>query len=81
MNAGTIAWHTCFISTDPAVVDLPLLKCPLHWYQDPSQIPEILKKLNETIESADGYVILTPEYNRNMPPALVNMLDHLPTKR
>jgi len=71
--------HT-FEIVDPAKVDLPLLKCPLHFYQDPAQIPENLKALNEVVMSADAYIILTPEYNRNMPPALVNLLDHLPPK-
>jgi len=71
--------HTVEI-VDPAKVDLPLLKCPLHWYKDPSQVPQNLKDLNATIEAADGYIILSPEYNRSMPPALVNLLDHLPTK-
>jgi len=70
--------HTVQI-VDPIEVNLPLLKCPLHWYQDPSQAPQNLKDLNSIIESADGYFILSPEYNRSMPPALVNLLDHLPT--
>ena len=70
-----------YFPPDPAAVDLPLLNRPLHWYDDPSLVPDNLSSLNETIDNADGYIIVTPEYNRNAPPALINLLDHLPIRR
>ncbi|XP_066914003.1 uncharacterized protein [Clytia hemisphaerica] len=63
---------------DPADYDLPVLKLPLHFHRDPSQAPENLKQLNEIVMSADGYIIVTAEYNRSLPPALTNLMDHLP---
>jgi len=61
---------------DPLKVDIPLLKNPYHFYPDPSAIPKPVFELNKKVLNADAYVIVTPEYNRNMPPALTNLLDH-----
>ena len=33
----------------------------------------------EKIESADCFVFVTSEYNRTLPPALTNFMDHFPT--
>ena len=66
---------------DPDVYNLPVLKKPLHFYNNPSEIPAELKKLNNIIKKADAYLILTAEYNRSLPPALTNTMDHLPTSR
>merc|ERR1711915_1068437 len=63
---------------DPEEYNLPLLKQPLHFYRDQSQAPEVLHKMNKLIVDADAYLIVTPEYNRCVPPALVNTLDHFP---
>jgi len=57
---------------------LPLLKQPLQFYPSPTQAPKVLQDLNEKIKSADAFVVLTAEYNRQMPPALTNLLDHFP---
>ena len=70
-----------FYLLDPADYDLPVLKQALHFYQDPAQAPEVLHKLNKTILEADAYTILTAEYNRSLPPALTNLMDHFPTAR
>lgn len=63
---------------DPEEYDLPVLKTPLHFYPDQSKAPESLRKLNEIVNAADAYIILTAEYNRSMPPALTNLMNHLP---
>lgn len=35
-----------------------------------------LRELADKIKSADGYVMVSPEYNHSMSPALANMLNH-----
>ena len=67
-----------FFCTDPDVMDLPLLKKPYHFYQDKTQAPQILQDTNKLIAEADGYVIITAEYNHCLPPALLNLMDYFP---
>ena len=55
-----------------------LLRQPLHFMPDQSAAPEWLRAANKSILEADGFVVVTPEYNCGLPPALVNMLDHFP---
>lgn len=38
--------------------------------------PEWMVDAEKEIKSADAFVIVTPEYNHSLPPALTNMLDH-----
>jgi len=64
---------------DPAELDFPIVKTPLHWYPDPAQAPDTLKALNEKIKEQDAFVVCTAEYNRCIPPALTNFFDHFPT--
>lgn len=40
-----------------------------------SAVPEIVEDLRESIESADGLLIVTPEYNASMPGQLKNAID------
>jgi len=63
---------------DPVELGLPLLKQPLQFYPDPSQAPQQIRDLNEKIKAADAFIIIAAEYNRQMPPALTNLLDHFP---
>ena len=59
---------------------------PLQWTFDPvfkphfaytrGQVPEQLDRLARKIEEADGYVMVSPEYNHSMSPALAHMLNH-----
>ena len=63
---------------DPEVLDLPLLKKPLHFYQNRSDAPKVLQDTVKHIEAADAFVVITAEYNHSMPPALTNMMDHFP---
>lgn len=63
---------------DPEDFNLPLLKQPLHFYPDQEKAPEALHVLNKLVKDADAYLVVTPEYNRTMAPALTNTLNHLP---
>ena len=60
---------------DPRELDLPLLEKPEFAYSR-SQVPAILKATRETLERADAYVMVTPEYNFAPSPALLNILNH-----
>ena len=40
------------------------------------QVPASLSELAEKIQQADGYVMVSPEYNHSMSPALANILNH-----
>ena len=61
---------------DLAEVALPLLDEPAHprlkQYQH-----EHTKRWSETVDSADAFVLVTPEYNFSSPPALINALNYL----
>lgn len=69
-----------FLLLDPLMMEFPLLKKPLHFHGPNEKPPAWLVKYNETIEKADGYVVVSGEYNRCIPPALTNMMDHFPPK-
>lgn len=38
--------------------------------------PEAMERLAQIVSAADAYVAVTGEYNHNVPPGLVNLLDH-----
>jgi len=60
---------------DPAVDRLPLLDRMYKEYA-PGQAPEVLERLAGLIKAADGFIIVSGEYNHSIPPALSNLLDH-----
>ena len=60
---------------DPVEVDLPLLDRRRGEYPQ-GEAPEKMESLGELIERADGFVMVTGEYNHGIPPALKNLLDH-----
>ena len=66
------------IYADADVLDLPVLKKPLHFYSDRSLAPQIMRDTNEVILAADAFVVITAEYNHCMPPGLTNLMDHFP---
>lgn len=41
--------------------------------------PEPLARLEQRIREADAYVMLSPEYNHSMSPALADLLNHFPS--
>lgn len=47
-----------------------------HFAYSRSTVPVALHELAEKIESADGYIMISPEYNHSMSPALSNLLNH-----
>jgi len=59
---------------DPIEYDFPLLKVPYRYQAD--NAPESMKGLASHIKEADGFVIVTAEYNHLPPAALTNLLDH-----
>lgn len=45
-------------------------------YPDFTQAPKWHQDALQKIQAADGYVVVSPEYNNSIPPALSNMMDH-----
>ncbi|KAA9013120.1 NAD(P)H-dependent oxidoreductase [Sphingobium limneticum] len=60
---------------DPVDIDLPHPFKP-HFAYSKGKAPEAMERLAEEIESADGYVMVSPEYNHMMSPALSDLLNH-----
>jgi len=63
---------------DPLELKLPLVKQPLQFFPDPSQAPQQLRDMNDKIKAADAFIVVTAEYNRQMPPGLTNIIDYFP---
>lgn len=59
---------------DLAVLDFPLFQERYKYLQTP---PESLKAYAKSINSADGIIIVTPEYNGSFPASLKNAIDVL----
>lgn len=55
--------------------NLGLLDKPAFAYS-PRSLPPHLAKLQATLQEADAYVTITPEYNHSPSPALLNILNH-----
>ncbi len=47
-----------------------------HFAYRRGEMPDELASLAERIEAADGYVMVSPEYNHSMSPALAHLLNH-----
>lgn len=60
---------------DALELRLPLLDKMYKEYA-PGTAPDPLPRLAEAITAADGFVIVTGEYNHSVPPGLSNLLDH-----
>lgn len=60
---------------DPIDFPLPLLDKMYKEYPA-GQAPPTLERLAAIIKPADGYLIVSAEYNHSIPPALSNLLDH-----
>ncbi len=61
---------------DPKDYNLPLLNKRYHEYKKGEKIPSNLEKLHKIFKSSDAIVIVSPEYNHSIPPALSNTLDY-----
>lgn len=60
---------------DPLDIDLPRAFKP-HFSYRTGQAPQSLQSIAELIEQADGFVMVSPEYNHSMSPALMDLLNH-----
>ncbi len=60
---------------DPLEYRLPLLDKMYKEYK-PGEAPQVLQDMARLIAAADGYIVVSGEYNHTVPPALSNMLDH-----
>jgi NAD(P)H-dependent FMN reductase len=60
---------------DPLEYRLPLLDRMYKEYPK-GEAPEVLERLATLYRAADGFVIVSGEYNHGIPPVLKNLLDH-----
>jgi NAD(P)H-dependent FMN reductase len=74
VNALTARGHHAPL-VDPVEHPLPLLDRMYKEYPA-GQAPPVLEGLAAILKPADGYVIVSAEYNHSVPPALSNLLDH-----
>lgn len=63
------------VLVDPMEVRLPLLDRMYKEYPK-GEAPPILEELATLYRRADGFMIVSAEYNQSVPPALKNLLDH-----
>jgi NAD(P)H-dependent FMN reductase len=63
------------VLVDPLEKPLPMLD---RMYKEfpPGEAPPVMRELAELYRRADGFIIVTAEYNQSVPPALKNLLDH-----
>jgi len=61
---------------DPLEMPFEVVATPLHFMENPDAAPAWLKDANTAIQNADGFIIVSAEYNCSLPPALSNMMDH-----
>ena len=60
---------------DPLAIELPAIFKP-HFAYATNAAPAALEELAGKIADADGYVMVSPEYNHSMSPALAHLLNH-----
>lgn len=60
---------------DPLEYKLPFLDKMYKEFKT-GEAPEVLQKIADIFNAADGFLIVTGEYNHSIPPALKNILDH-----
>ena len=60
---------------DPRELQLPLLD-RMYKEHPAGGAPEPLERLAQLYRSADGFLVVSAEYNHGIPPALKNLLDH-----
>lgn len=60
---------------DPLEYPHPMLDLRYREYDD-GAAPEVMQQVAGILANADGFVIVSGEYNHGIPPALKNLLDH-----
>jgi NAD(P)H-dependent FMN reductase len=63
------------VLVDPMELDLPLLD-RMYKEHPKGQAPANLERLAALYRAADGFMIVSGEYNNGIPPALANLLDY-----
>lgn len=66
--------HTVHL-VDPLELQLPLLD-RMYKEHPKGEAPEPLERLADIYRRADGFLVVSGEYNHGIPPALKNLLDH-----
>ncbi len=66
--------HTVHL-VDPLDLQLPLLD-RMYKEHPKGEAPEPLEQLADIYRRADGFLVVSGEYNHGIPPALKNLLDH-----
>jgi chromate reductase len=56
-------------------VELLDIELPLYSQDREAAMPEIVSDLKKKIETSNGVLMVTPEYNRSIPGSLKNLLD------
>lgn len=74
VNALEALGHEAVL-VDPLELQLPLLDRMYKEYPK-GEAPPTLERLATLYRRADGFLIVSAEYNHSMPPALTNLLDH-----
>ena len=60
---------------DPLEYKLPLLDLMYKEFK-PGEAPEAMEQVGQILKDADGFIIVSAEYNHGEPAALKNLLDH-----
>ncbi len=60
---------------DSQEYDLPLLDW-MYMEYEPGQAPDAMQKIADILDAADGFIVVSAEYNHSIPAALKNLLDH-----
>jgi NAD(P)H-dependent FMN reductase len=60
---------------DSQEFELPLLDWMYKEYE-PGQAPPAMQKIADILNAADGFIVVSAEYNHSIPAALKNLLDH-----
>lgn len=63
------------VLVDPMELQLPLLD-RMYKEHEKGRAPEPLERLATLYRRADGFLVVSAEYNHSIPPALKNLLDH-----
>jgi chromate reductase len=62
--------------TDFSFLYVQIDNLPLYNQDDDADPSDAVKRLKETLMSVDGFLFVTPEYNRSIPGVLKNAIDH-----
>lgn len=60
---------------DACHLDLPMLD-RMHKEYSEGEAPRDMQWAHEVLEAAEGYVVVSGEYNHSIPPGLKNLIDH-----